>query len=75
MFESIFLLYIHCCIIPDNDHVKNVSNQLQEKGFDVRPILSPTVAKRKERLRFCLHSYNSKEEISEVLSVLATFVL
>lgn len=66
---------IHCCIIPDNDHVKNVSNQLQEKGFDVRPILSPTVAKGKERLRFCLHSYNSEEEISEVLSVLATFAI
>ncbi|MGV6831966.1 MAG: aminotransferase class I/II-fold pyridoxal phosphate-dependent enzyme [bacterium] len=66
---------IHCCIIPDNDHVKNVSSQLQQKGFDVRPILSPTVAKGKERLRFCLHSYNSKEEISEVLSVLATFAI
>ena len=66
---------IHCCIIPNNDHVKNVSSKLQEKGFDVRPILSPTVTKGKERLRFCLHSYNSKEEISEVLSVLATFAL
>lgn len=66
---------IHCCVIPDNDHVKNVSSQLQQKGFDVRPILSPTVAKGKERLRFCLHSYNSKEEISEVLSVLATFAI
>ena len=66
---------IHCCIIPNNVHVKNVSSKLQEKGFDVRPILSPTVTKGKERLRFCLHSYNSKEEISEVLSVLATFAL
>ena len=66
---------IHCCIIPNNVHVKNVSSKLQEKGFDVRPILSPTVTKGKERLRFCLHSYNSKEEISEVLSLLATFAL
>jgi len=24
-------------------------------------------------LRFCLHSYNSQEEISEVLKLLATF--
>ena len=54
---------IHCCIIPGNT-----------KGFDVKPIRSPTVPKGKERLRFCLHSYNSTEEISKVLDLLATFV-
>lgn len=65
---------IHCCIISGNENVKKVANQIQEKGFDVKPILSPTVPQGKERLRFCLHSYNSKEEISEVLELLATFV-
>lgn len=65
---------IHCCIIAGNENVKKVANQIQIKGFDVKPILSPTVPQGKERLRFCLHSYNSKEEISEVLELLATFV-
>ena len=65
---------IHSCIIPGNDRVKHISGQLKHKGFDVKPILSPTVPEGKERLRFCLHSYNSEEEISEVLSLLATFV-
>ncbi|WP_299128548.1 pyridoxal phosphate-dependent aminotransferase family protein [uncultured Winogradskyella sp.] len=64
---------IHCCIITGNDNLKAIAKQLQDKGFDVKPILSPTVPKGKERLRFCLHSYNSKKEISEVLSLLATF--
>jgi len=36
--------------------------------------LSPTVPEGQERLRFCLHSYNSKEEISEVLQLLSNFV-
>ncbi|MDC9724106.1 MAG: pyridoxal phosphate-dependent aminotransferase family protein [Urechidicola sp.] len=65
---------IHCCIIPGNENVKSIANQLQEKGFDVKPILSPTVAKGQERLRICLHTYNSKQEIDEVLKLLTTFV-
>jgi len=65
---------IQCAIIPGNDKVKFIANQLQEKGFDVKAILSPTVPEGQERLRFCLHSYNSPQEISEVLGLLITFV-
>ncbi len=65
---------IHCCIVSGNDKVKAVALKLEEKGFDVKPILSPTVPKKEERLRFCLHSYNSEKEIAEILSLLATFV-
>lgn len=65
---------IQSAIISGNENVKFIANQLQEKGFDVKAILSPTVPAGQERLRFCLHSYNSKEEISEVLRLLSTFV-
>ena len=65
---------IQCCIIRGNENVKSVSNMLNKKGFAVKPILSPTVPLGHERLRFCLHSYNSHKEISEVLQLLATFV-
>ena len=65
---------IQSAIIPGNQKVKSIANQLQEKGFDVKAILSPTVPEGQERLRFCLHSYNSKEEISEVLRLLSIFV-
>lgn len=61
---------IHSCIVPGNEAVKAVAGQLQDEGFDVRPILSPTVPKGKERLRFCLHSYNTKSEMREVLELL-----
>jgi len=61
---------IQSCVVSGNEQVKSISNQLQLQGFDVRPILSPTVPKGKERLRFCLHSFNTKAEISEILSKL-----
>ncbi len=65
---------IQSAIIPGNDTVKNIATQLQQQGFDVKPILSPTVPEGQERLRFCLHSYNSEMEILNVLELLATFV-
>jgi len=65
---------IQCAIIPGNEKVKNIASQIQHKDFDVRPILSPTVPEGQERMRFCIHSYNSEKEISEVLHFLSTFV-
>ena len=65
---------IQCCIIPGNKKVKLIAEKFQTSGFDVKAILSPTVPIGQERLRFCLHSYNSEEEISEVLKLLTTFV-
>ncbi|MNX58420.1 8-amino-7-oxononanoate synthase [compost metagenome] len=65
---------IQSAIIPGNERVKSIAKKLQEKGFDVKAILSPTVPEGQERLRFCLHSFNSKEEISEVLQLLRAFI-
>jgi 8-amino-7-oxononanoate synthase len=65
---------IQSAIIPENERVKSIASQLQEKGFDVKAILSPTVPEGQERLRFCLHSYNSEKEITDVLQLLSTFV-
>lgn len=65
---------IQSILVPGNVNAKKAALFLQQKGFDVKPILSPTVPEGKERLRFCIHSYNSQEEISEVLILLSTFV-
>lgn len=62
---------VHSCLVEGNEKVKKWSLQLQDKGFDVKPILSPTVPRGQERLRFCLHSYNTENEIKEVLFMLA----
>jgi 8-amino-7-oxononanoate synthase len=65
---------IQSAIISGNQNVKRIADQFQEKGFIVNPILSPEVPEGQERLRFCLHSFNTKEEISEVLRLLSSFV-
>lgn len=62
---------VHCCLVEGNEKVKNWSLQLQDRGFDVKPIMSPTVPKGQERLRFCLHSFNTENEIKDVLLILA----
>ncbi|TAI47863.1 aminotransferase class I/II-fold pyridoxal phosphate-dependent enzyme [Flagellimonas allohymeniacidonis] len=65
---------IHCMVYPGNDKVKELSRYLTGKGFDVKPILSPTVKQGKERLRFCLHKYNTHDEILEVLTHIKEYV-
>jgi 8-amino-7-oxononanoate synthase len=63
---------IQCALIPGNEKVKNISSVLQQNGFDVKAILSPTVASGQERLRFCMHAYNTQQEVSAVLGLLKT---
>lgn len=66
---------IHSAIILGNDKVKKIASQLQEKGFEVKAILSPTVPEGQERLRFCLHSYTTESEMKNVLDELSTLIL
>tara|TARA_A100000171_G_C2139849_1_gene154078 strand:- start:7249 stop:8406 length:1158 start_codon:yes stop_codon:yes gene_type:complete len=54
---------IHSCVIPGNEKVKKVSEALLKEGFNVKPILSPTVPKGQERLRICVHSFNTENNI------------
>jgi len=61
---------IQCLIVGSNEKARNIANKLQRAGLDVRPILSPTVAKGSERLRICLHSFNSDNEINLLSEIL-----
>ncbi|WP_299766927.1 8-amino-7-oxononanoate synthase [uncultured Dokdonia sp.] len=74
--QSIFIpstSAIHCAVLPGNERVKTISQKLKKEGYDVKPILSPTVPEGQERLRICLHSYNTQQEIKSVLSLLKNF--
>ena len=61
---------VQSLIIPGNQRVRNVSGQLQAKGFDVRAIVSPSVPVGKERLRISLHMHNTKEQVDQLKQLL-----
>ncbi|MBL3658561.1 aminotransferase class I/II-fold pyridoxal phosphate-dependent enzyme [Fulvivirga sediminis] len=58
-------------IIPGNDTARQAAISLQNEGLDVRAILAPTVKKGTERLRVCLHSFNTHDEIYHLIDSLA----
>ncbi len=61
---------IQCIIISGNEKCREVATKLQNEGLDIRPIVSPTVPKGKERLRICLHEFNTEKEILKIFDVL-----
>jgi 8-amino-7-oxononanoate synthase len=65
---------IQSAVIPGNEKVKDIANQLQNSGFNVKAILSPTVPEGQERLRICLHSYNSAAEIESLLKSVSQLI-
>jgi len=61
---------IHCFLVPGNEYAMKAAGTLQKKGFDVRAIKSPTVKEGGERLRVCLHAFNSKAEVEKLAAAL-----
>ncbi|MFI5150146.1 MAG: aminotransferase class I/II-fold pyridoxal phosphate-dependent enzyme [Bacteroidia bacterium] len=55
---------IQCVLIPGNDRVRKAALSLVQAGLDVRPILAPTVASGAERIRICIHLFNTEKEIT-----------
>ncbi len=62
---------IQIVMVPGNDAVKGVASELQQKNFDVRPILYPTVPLNKERLRIVLHAFNTMNEVEQLVKILS----
>lgn len=54
----------------NSKQTRAAAEALQNKGLDVRAILSPTVPEGQERLRICLHSFNTEEQIRTLVSEL-----
>ena len=60
-------------LFKGNERAKKAAEFIQQAGFDIRAILSPTVPEGTERLRICLHSFNSPEEIKSLFQHLTLF--
>lgn len=61
---------IQALLIPGNHKVVAAAKQLQAMGLLVWPILAPTVPAGEERLRICLHAFNTEEEIKQLTEAL-----
>ena len=65
---------IQCCLLSGNENVKAVAVILKSYNFEVKPIMSPTVPLGEERLRFCLHSNNTPEQITQILEIVVNTI-
>jgi 8-amino-7-oxononanoate synthase len=61
---------IQIILVPGNEQAREAASKIQNAGFDVRAILSPSVAAGTERLRICLHNHNTIEEINDLTTIL-----
>ncbi len=59
-------------IASGNDRVVNLERTLVESGFEVKAIRAPTVSKGRERIRVCLHSYNTEPEVQALWKICMT---
>jgi 8-amino-7-oxononanoate synthase len=61
---------LQAIIIPGNEEVMSMAQRLQEADMFVLPIRKPTVAEGSERLRICVHAYNTTQEIDLLAKIL-----
>jgi 8-amino-7-oxononanoate synthase len=60
---------IQALVVGDNEKSKQLAAKLQQSGLQVNPILHPTVPKGMERLRVCLHTFNTKEQVDMLVKI------
>jgi 8-amino-7-oxononanoate synthase len=59
--------------VPGVESALSLAKRLQENNFAVKAILSPTVPEGQERIRICLHAFNTKLEINNLIEILHHF--
>ncbi len=59
--------------IGDVERTRLMADRLQGQRIAVKPIFAPTVPVGRERLRLCFHSYNTLEEVNQLLAIVNEF--
>jgi 8-amino-7-oxononanoate synthase len=61
---------IQIILIPGIENAQNLAKTIQNEKIAIKAILSPTVPEGQERLRICLHAFNTKEEIEKLCKLI-----
>jgi 8-amino-7-oxononanoate synthase len=61
---------IHCRLFPGNHNVDIIETRFEKNDMFVKGIKSPTVKEGAERVRICLHAFNTKEEIRKLVELI-----
>jgi 8-amino-7-oxononanoate synthase len=64
---------IQSILVEGNTKVITFANYLQQQNLDCRAIRSPSVKSGSERIRVCLHSFNTETEIQKLVKALKEF--
>ena len=64
---------IQSIVVSGNENAEKFAAHLMKNNFLVKAIKSPTVASGFERVRICLHSFNTESEINKLLQCIADF--
>ncbi|MDP9959716.1 aminotransferase class I/II-fold pyridoxal phosphate-dependent enzyme [Chryseobacterium lathyri] len=65
---------IQAIMVPDNHQLRNLQITLSCNGFLTYAVHSPTVKTGAERLRICLHSFNTEEDIAGLTGIIKEFI-
>lgn len=61
---------IHCKVVKGNKAVQALEERLNEADIFIKAIKSPTVKENQERIRICLHAFNTNQQIDCLFELL-----
>ncbi|WPO81017.1 aminotransferase class I/II-fold pyridoxal phosphate-dependent enzyme [Chryseobacterium sp. JJR-5R] len=61
---------VQAVLIPDTRKLKSLQKTLYDKGLLTYAVCSPAVKEGSERLRICIHSFNTEEEIIKLTGII-----
>jgi 8-amino-7-oxononanoate synthase len=65
---------IQSFLLPEASHPDEIMKTFENEKMGAKIIFSPTVPEGQERIRICIHSFNTSAEIRRILQLLSTFV-
>ena len=65
---------IQSFLLKDKGMAEEIMARMASEKIGSKAIFAPTVPRGQERIRICLHSFNTPDEIRRILQLLSTFV-